>query len=101
MRMLICPVCAEEWDLDTLHEEVAERRHKASRASFRIVLREFQQQGCGVALRASCGPLTCLPAQTPVDVELAAVARATYELLGSDVDGCINEIEDYRLVHGL
>lgn len=101
MRELICPVCAEGWELDALHEEVAERRHKASRASFRIVLREFQTQGCGVALAASCGPLTCSPATAPADVELAEMARMTYELLGADVDGCINEIEDYRLVHGL
>ncbi len=101
MRFLICPVCGEEWDLDDLHAEVAESAHKGLRRPFSAVVREFQRQGCGVALEAFTGPLACRPSTDPDTVELAEMAKMTYELLGADIDGCINEIEDYRLVHGL
>ena len=34
------------------------------------------------------------------DAELAGIAAMYYELLGDDVDGAINEIEDWRLMTG-
>jgi hypothetical protein len=98
VRALICPVCGEEYDLDDLHEEVTERRFKGLQASFSTVVRQFQREGCSVALRASQGPLSCL--RSPETAELAAVAASIYELLGDDIDGAINEIEDYRLMFG-
>jgi hypothetical protein len=98
MRALICPVCGEEYDLDDLHAEVAERRHKGLQESFTAVLRQFQRQGCSVALQASQGPLDCRTDASTA--ELAGMAQAIYELLGDDVDGAINEIEDYRLMFG-
>jgi hypothetical protein len=98
MRVLICPVCGEEYDLDDLHEEVAVRRQEGATASFTVVLRQFQREGCSVALRASQGPLDCRTDASTA--ELAGMAQAIYELLGDDVDGAINEIEDYRLMFG-
>jgi hypothetical protein len=97
-RDLICPVCGEEWDLDVIHEEAAVRAQTGPRPSFTTVLRQFQHSGCGVALAGSCGPLTCVPDESTAD--LANIARAMYDLLGDDIDGAINEIEDYRLMHG-
>ena len=98
VRVLICPVCGEEYDLDDLHAEVAVRAQEGNVASFNAILRLFQQRGCSVALQASQGPLECSP--SPDTAELAEVARSIYELLGTDVDGAINEIEDYRLLFG-
>lgn len=105
MSQLICPVCGEEWFLDVIHEEVAARRQDATRgpsqarrATFTTVVREFTTQGCGVALRASCGRLTCEP--SPATAELCEMVRMIYATLGDDIDGACNEIEDYLLLEG-
>jgi hypothetical protein len=100
-RDLICPICGAEWDLDTVHDEVAIRAQKGERASFTRVVRQFTHEGCGVALRGTesvLGPLQCR--RMPETAALADTARAIYELLGDDIDGAINEIEDYRLMFG-
>ena len=99
-RELICPVCGQEWELDTLHDEVAARDLEGLSVTFTNVVRQFQREGCGAALRATqdvLGPIQCVP--DPED-ELAAMARTFYELLGDDIDGAINEIEDYRMMFG-
>lgn len=100
-RDLICPICGDECDLDMLHEEVAIRAQEGVTATFTDVVRQFQQKGCGEALRATqsaLGPISCR--RMPETSALADTARAMYELLGDDIDGAINEIEDYRMMFG-
>ena len=49
-------------------------------------------------MEAFTGPLACVP--DPATAELAGIAKMYYELLGDDIDGAINEIEDYRYLTG-
>jgi hypothetical protein len=91
---VICPRCGECWGYpDVMHDEAAEReRQGLEGATFAAVVADFQRRGCA-ALEASCGAGEC----EPVDDDATAAARATYEVLGPDMDGAAAMFDDFGL----
>lgn len=80
---ILCPNCAEPWDMDTLHD-VADIH-----GSFDAAYKVFRTKGCGEAFGDYYGN-HCVPAGRP---ELAELAY----LLGDDVDGYASMCEDFGL----
>ena len=80
---ILCPVCAEPYDHDELHEIASELEITYNEASKR-----FRTVGCALFGNKHD--------ETP-DQETAAMARQAYELLGSDLDGAASMFEDYGL----
>lgn len=90
---IICPVCCEPWELDTLHEYVSEFGEMfpahADRVTFDTVWKAFRSKGCGVAFDAwkvSCEPDTS---------GRGDLVRALGDVLGDDVDGFAAELADF------
>jgi hypothetical protein len=46
---IICPVCAEPWDIDSLHDNDRE-------LTFAQASRKFRTQGCGAVFDVTCRP---------------------------------------------
>lgn len=86
---LKCPKCGEPWDFDSLHEETEDRfpglKNDAYQKKFRIVQADFLSQGCK-ALGSKCNGNEAHPG-----------ISALYDLLGDDLDGAANLIEDFNL----
>lgn len=76
-----CTTCAEPYDIDSLHDLVAE----GSAVDFEDARRQFAVHGCR-AFGMTHNDTTADP----------AIAMLT-ELLGDDVDGLAAELEDYGL----
>lgn len=85
---IMCPRCGEPWEIDSIHEEVAERVYEGRTATYASVAREFQSRGCA-AFTAYGARCTGLP-----DKGRAAAASAMYDLLGDDLDGAASMLED-------
>lgn len=97
---LLCPMCGEPWEFDTLHEETALRMDEAGRDSdttydqmFSIVAGEFRAKGC-VALRLF---RQSEDACEPIESQRTMIAQAAYEVCGDDMDGAAAMIEDSSL----
>jgi hypothetical protein len=87
---ILCPKCAEPWDMDELHEEVA-RRNEAQRyhdeeyeKKFEDVRKDFRRDGCR-ALQGKCSTNVANP-----------VIGELYDLLGDDIDGAASMLEDFE-----
>lgn len=81
-----CLKCLEPWDLDTLHEAVAE----GGFMTFDEARKAFQSKGCGVAF-AVLGQSPCTPSKN----EAARSIVAELALLsGDDIDGFASDLED-------
>jgi hypothetical protein len=78
MRDLYCSKCSEPTENDYLHD-IADEQNR----TYSEVLRDFQVRGCE-ALGDSHGQGSANP-----------YADALYDLMGDDVDGVINMMEDY------
>lgn len=86
-----CPKCGEPWDLDSLHDEVADRKQWADNPAtetFDSVCKDFYTRGCE-ALTSFGG--RCNP---EVDAKAATLASVTYDVLGDDIDGAAAMLED-------
>jgi hypothetical protein len=79
-----CPRCAEPWDLDSLHEVVAD----GDFPDFNAARKAFTSKGCGVAF-ASWG-VRCEADTTGRSAIISALAA----LAGDDVDGFASDLED-------
>jgi hypothetical protein len=97
-----CPICGEPWDIDSIHDRVAELhpgepwlrpdgRYEQARYDkyLRPVKQDFQTRGC-VALGGSAE--WCQPSQR------GQTASAIYDLLGDDLDGAAAMLEDADLL---
>lgn len=90
---LICPVCGEPWDNDSLHEEVTERRNAGKfDITYSNVAVDFRQRGCA-ALETAFGPQDCKRG----DSFRAEVSSAMFDLLGDDMDGAAAMMEDFEM----
>lgn len=82
---IICPRCAEPWEIDSLHEYADEQG-----TTFREVSKAFRTKGCGVAFEA-WGIGTCV-----ADAN-AGMRFVLADLLGEDIDGYAALMEDFRI----
>ena len=88
---IICPVCCEPWEIDTLHEYVREASEMFPRDgyTFEMVRARFMSQGCGAAFagwKVACDPDTS---------GRASVFAGLADILGDDVDGYASFCEDF------
>lgn len=79
---IYCAQCGEPWDMDTIHDVVADR-HDGS--TFDTIRTEFYRTGC-LALGGRHGTGTGHPA-----------IAAAMELLGDDVDGMASILDDFGM----
>lgn len=84
-----CPICSEPWELDSLHDLVAERNgdlgpelRRPYEVEFDEVRRDFTKRGCK-AFGARHNDTTASP-----------LVGEVYALLGDDIDGAISLLED-------
>lgn len=97
---IYCPICAEPWDNDSLHDVADENKRIAPAphtvgamvapvpTTYAGVATDFRKRGCK-ALESAFGPQShCKP--TP----RAATAAAIYELMGDDMDGAAVMFDD-------
>lgn len=88
---ILCPVCCEPWEIDTLHEYVSEASEMfpSEAITFDSVYRQFKRQGCGAAFggwKVSCERDTS--GRGYVLSELA-------DILGDDIDGYASFCDDF------
>lgn len=93
MSDITCPKCWEAWDLDTIHEEVSARNEDGIDASFNEVVRSFQGKGCVTFVALGVDPDECVRSDATAARALAAATM--YDLLGDDIDGVIEMLEDF------
>jgi hypothetical protein len=96
-----CPVCAEPWDMDTLHTEIEERLASGEMSedtNYNVLYfkmsDEFKSKGCKAFTFTGAAPW-CVKPDNDSQYELAAVASALYDLLGDDMDGAASMLEDW------
>lgn len=100
---LLCKMCREPWDNDSLHEEVAERirdgiNTRDGQPTYTQVAREFATFGCG-ALGAFTGKYDVddqghMSINRCPDGKVDPVIDAVYDLMGDDTDGAMSMFED-------
>ncbi len=83
-----CVKCGEPWDMDCLHDAVAERglghlRGDAYEREFRKVSAEFRKLGCSV-----------LGGRCPEGVKAHPGVAVAYDVFGDDLDGAASMLED-------
>ena len=88
---ILCPKCAEPWDMDTLHE-VAEEEG----TTYEAVSARFRTEGCK-ALGTSHNVISADNDPEEADRRQlgAMVADAMYDALGDDLDGAAAMLEDF------
>lgn len=84
-----CRICAEPWDIDTLHEEVHERNgsladefRRPYDVEFAEVRKDFARRGC-TALGTNHNDTTAHP-----------LVGEILDLLGDDIDGAASLLDD-------
>ena len=84
MSDIRCRKCGEPWEIDTLHDVVAEHNeiHPQDGLTFPEVYKSFARSGCKTITGKECGG----PGNTTID--------SIYDLMGDDVDGAAAMIED-------
>lgn len=82
---IICPICAEPWEIDTLHDYAEEQDQ-----TFAQVSKAFRTKGCGKAFDA-WGITTC-----KAD-DRAGMRLVLADLLGDDIDGYAALMEDFKI----
>lgn len=94
-----CTKCGEPWDLDTLHDEVADRTHlnELTGALRQEVMADYDNHFAEVRAdfaRRGCEALFGAKHNTTPDREAAGVSAALFDLLGDDIDGIGAMLED-------
>lgn len=92
---LICPICAEPWDVDSLHDTADPD------LSFDDASAAFRRHGCEVfgqkhGATTEHGATGNAPVLDGV-ADKAAAAAEIYDLLGDDVDGAAALLEDFGI----
>ncbi len=99
---IICPKCGEPWDLDTIHDRVAELNDDPptgeTPVTFKSVSADFRRLGCA-ALGEPCEDQAAGDDEVPTGpggLSAAEAAATIYELLGDDMDGAASLLEDWE-----
>lgn len=94
-----CPKCCEPWEIDTVHDYVAEFGEifpdHAATVTFQTVYRDFRRYGCGVAFQA--WNVSCEPDSTG----RAEIIGMLADVLGDDVDGFASMLDDLNHMGGV
>lgn len=119
---LICPVCGEPWEHDSLHEEAGARFTEAKGFDYKELMRrepdsdkrqrmydpfwkavssEFRTKGCR-ALEKGFGPQShCQPGASDdgtrdktFNLTRTEAASALYDMLGDDMDGAASMLDE-------
>jgi hypothetical protein len=91
---LYCPRCAEPWDNECLHDEVAARKRSGDeKATYNTVASDFRVKGCN-ALATEYGKQTC----ERTNSMRAQAASVMYDLLGDDMDGAASMLDDFEFM---
>lgn len=85
---ILCPVCAEPWDNESLHDVVAEGAYP----DYATAAREFRSKGCEVF---NCSHALFDPLDAESYVFKVFATQAIYEILGDDMDGAAAAFQDY------
>lgn len=91
-----CPKCGEPWDIDSFHDEAAQRHTGDDNTygrTFARVIDDFQHRGC-VALGATCNDVADTETDDTFGLTRAEAAGALYDLLGDDIDGAASMLDD-------
>lgn len=81
---IYCPLCAEPWDMETLHDAAAEQG-----TSYQEVAAAFRVRGCNAIGWSPCNPDT-------VGTLRAQAASVMFDLLGDDMDGVGAMLDDFE-----
>ena len=103
---IYCTICAEPWDMDSLHEEIDLRQNdgrmpvtsnqKEYDPLYSQIRREFTTKGCRALTYAyPDGEGWCKPSTNPKAQFRAELSSAMYDLMGDDLDGVASMMDDY------
>jgi hypothetical protein len=84
---LLCPVCAEPWYFDSLHEAAAEQGK-----TYQQIARLFQTKGCEAIGERHSKHYD--EADKRESEGRAMIASAVYDVMGDDMDGAASEFDD-------
>ena len=104
---IYCSICAEPWDMDSIHEEIDLRQNSglmpktANQAEYdplyAKVRNEFTTKGCrALSYAYPDGEGWCKPSANPKAAFRAELASAMYDLMGDDLDGVASIMDDYE-----
>jgi hypothetical protein len=79
-----CPICAEPWENETIHDYASEYS-----STYAQVAKLFRTKGCGVAFDS--WDVTCEKSEN------SEMLSALADLLGDDLDGYASMVEDFGL----
>lgn len=94
---IYCPICAEPYDMDELHEEIAERVNAGTMPNlpreeygelYDQIKDEFYSKGCKTFSWVK--PEDCVPDTSG----RAYIAAALYDAFGHDLDGVASDLAD-------
>lgn len=98
---IYCRHCGEPWDMECLHDEIAERdpaaaklRGDAYAAVYSAMRAEWQRFGCGALYMHLGRPSPRFCGYAVSDQRMADASAVLGELLGDDVDGLAAMLED-------
>jgi hypothetical protein len=103
---IYCSICAEPWDMDSLHEEIDLRKSDGRMPAttnqaeydplYSQVRNEFATKGCrALSYAYPDGDGWCKPSTDPKAQFRAELAAAMYDLMGDDLDGVASIMDDY------
>jgi hypothetical protein len=115
---IYCPTCNEPWDMDTIHEEIAERitsgdlaplpdrgdkfsgpQYEAYRKIYEryydTVRGEFYSKGCKAMYAFSGGePSWCVKPERTGNLSRGEAMSALADIMGDDLDGIASMLDD-------
>ena len=95
MADVYCPRCGEPWDMYDFHDIARDWD-----ITFQQVYSLFQQFGCGMFNAAWDGmtiaSIEACDNELVESVEFVRSVAEVYNLMGTDIDGAVSTIEDFR-----
>lgn len=106
---IYCSICAEPWDMDSIHEEIDLRKSDGRMPAtsnqaeydplYSQIRNEFATKGCrAFTFGYSDGNDWCKPSNDPKAQFRAELASAMYDLMGDDLDGVASMMDDYDMM---
>lgn len=86
---LICIVCSEPWEINSLHDEAEEQG-----ITFEEMWKKFRNEGCKAFMYAEHNSSYSLDAEA---VEQREAAALIMDMMGDDVDAAAAFMEDFGL----
>lgn len=95
---IYCVVCSEPWDMDTIHDFVAERfptepwvvNGKHDQEKYEVYYDKVKQQ----FFKSGCEAFDCTHSKYEYEGSKAKIAKELYNEFGDDLDGIASIMED-------